>query len=113
VNPKRPGKKAPQLLSPEAFPGLRSFFRGYFHQDMKEEYGSAQEAANEFWNDSSSEEQNAIIEEWSRFLDHTQGQPLETINKIVTGPLGSSYSLSAEDIDSLSSIFKRPARRNL
>jgi CdiI immunity protein len=92
-------------------PNLRSFLRGYFHQDMKDEYDSPEEAAREFCADASPQERAAVAREWSQFLDHTKGQSIEAINRILTGPLGSSYALSAEDIATLSSVFSQALRR--
>src|SRR5271157_5774382 len=92
-------------ISAADFPALRSFLRGYFHQDMKDEYGSPAEAAREFCSDASAEERASVAAEWARFLDRTKGQPLDAINKILTGPLGSSYSLTEEHLTALSAIF--------
>jgi len=93
-------------ISAADFPALRSFLRGYFHQDMKDEYGSPAEAAREFCSDASDAERTAVAGEWSRFMDQTKGQPLEAINRILTGPLGSSYSMTDEVLKSLSAILK-------
>jgi hypothetical protein len=92
------------------FPALRSFLRGYFHQDMKEEYGSPAEAVREFCDDASPEERGAVSKEWSRFLERTGKQPLGQINHHLTGTLGSSYSLTAEDIAVITSILSPPAK---
>ena len=92
------------------FPALRSFLRGYFHQDMKDEYGSPEEAAREFCADASSEERSAVSKEWARFLEKTGKLPLDQINRLLTGTLGSSYSLTAEDITVITSILSPPAK---
>jgi len=89
------------------FPALRSFLRGYFHQDMKDEYGSAEEAVREFCSDASGDERAAVAEEWSRFIDKTKGQPMGAINRILTGPLGSSCILTEEDVLGISAILAR------
>ena len=116
MSPNRPGKTPPTRppatkqaaasLSAADFPALRSFLRGYLHQDMKDEYGSPAEAAREFCSDAGAEERAAVAAEWSRFLDQTKGQPLDAINRILTGPLGSSYSVTDEDLKSFSAILK-------
>lgn len=94
------------------YPALRSFLRGYLHEDMKDEYGSPEEAAREFCSDSSGEEHAAVASEWSRFLAQTHGQSIDTINKILTGPLGSSQTLTEEDISRISAALSPPARRS-
>jgi hypothetical protein len=100
-------------ISAGDFPALRSFLRGYFHQDMKEEYGSAEEAVREFCEDASGDERAEVAENWSRFLDQTKGQPLEAINRILTGPLGGSCRLTEEEVRGISAALsptKRPRK---
>ena len=87
------------------YPALRSFLRGYFHQDMMDEYGSPEEAVREFCADASADERTAVAQEWSRFMDRTKGKPLEEINRILTGPLGSSCVLSGEDLARISAVL--------
>lgn len=99
-------KRGATPVAPAEFPALRSFLRGYFHQDMKDEYGSAEEAVREFCSDASGDERAAVAEEWSRFVEKTNGQPLEAINRILTGPLGSACALTDEDLKRISSILK-------
>ena len=93
------------------FPALRSFMRGYFHQDMKEEYGSAEDAVREFCEDASPGERAAVAGDWSRFLGQTRGQPLEAINQILTGPLGSSRILTEDEVRSISAVLSRSRTR--
>ena len=100
----------PSSISAADYPALRSFLRGYFHQDMKDEYGSPGEAVQEFCDDASTDERAAVAKEWSRFLDQTKGKPLEEINRILTGPLGSSCILSSEDLDRISTVLSRKSR---
>jgi CdiI immunity protein len=112
MSPTRPPKKSdatkpPAAISAAEFPALRTFLRGYLHQDMKDEYGSVAEAARRFSADASLQERAAVAAEWSNFLNQTGGQPLHAINAILTGPLGSSYSLTAQDVRNLSAIFSQ------
>jgi len=103
TNPPKPGATP---FAAADFPALRSFLRGYFHQDMKDEYGSAEEAVREFCSDASGDERAAVAEEWSRFVEKTKDQPLEEVNRILTGPLGSSYVMTDEDLQRMSSVLK-------
>jgi len=103
--------KKPSDFSAADYPALRSFLRGYFHQDMKDEYGSAEEALREFCADASPDERAAVAKEWSRFVDETKGVLLQEINRILTGPLGSSCILSAEDLERISAVLSRTGRR--
>ena len=102
---RKPAKPEAAPISAAAFPALRSFLRGYFHQDMKDEYGSAEQAVCEFCADASAEERDAVAEEWLRFLTETKGQPLDEMNRILTGPLRSSYALSADDVRRISATL--------
>jgi hypothetical protein len=100
----RSHKNSPAFSAAD-YPALRSFLRGYFHQDMKEEYGSAEEAVREFCADAGPEERAALAQEWSRFLAQTKGRPQEEINRMLTGPMGSSYALTGEQLLQISSIL--------
>jgi hypothetical protein len=102
-----PAKKTPTGAAD--FPSLRSFLRGYFHQDMQDEYGSPEEAVREFCADASADERAAVAGDWSRFLEHIKGQPLEKVNRILTRELGSSYAVSDEDLQRISAVFARAA----
>jgi contact-dependent growth inhibition (CDI) system CdiI-like immunity protein len=105
-----PKKPTPAPISAADFPALRSFLRGYFHQDMKDEYGSPEEAVREFCEDASAEERAQVAKEWAKFLDQTNGQPLEEVNRLLTGPLGSSCSLTNEEMLEMTSALSRTTR---
>jgi hypothetical protein len=114
--PDPPNGPRPPAISAADFPALGTFLRGYFHQDMKDEYGSAREAVREFCGDASAEERAAVAEQWSRFADETKGWPLEQINRILTGPLGSSYAMTNEEMQEMTAALSpdhprpKPAR---
>lgn len=106
-----PKKPSTAPISAADFPALRSFLRGYFHQDMKDEYGSPEEAVREFCEDASAEERAAVAREWLRFLDQMKGQPLEAMNRTLTGPLGSSYLLTNEDLQRITASLSLAPRK--
>jgi hypothetical protein len=89
------------------YSALRSFLRGYFHQDMKDEYGSAEESAREFCADAAPDERAAVAREWGRLVDQTKSNSLDEINRILTGPLGSSQLLTSEEMQSITKILKQ------
>jgi hypothetical protein len=101
-----PSKKVSNSATPADFPALRSFLRGYFHQDMQDEYGSPEQAARQFCADANPEEVADVKQEWAAFLDRMKGQSLAEINHVFTGPLGSSYALHADDVRKISAIFQ-------
>ncbi|HLV88616.1 MAG TPA: contact-dependent growth inhibition system immunity protein [Candidatus Sulfotelmatobacter sp.] len=104
MSTKRPAKKQPapqtsetaKTFSAADYPALRRFLRGYFHQDMKDEYGSPEEAVREFREDADEKERAEVAEQWARFLDTTRGRSIEEINRLLTGELGSSYAVTPE-----------------
>jgi hypothetical protein len=101
----------PKIITKTDFPALRTFLRGYFHQDMKDEYGSPEEAVREFCEDASSDERDAVAKEWLRFRDHTKDQPLAEVNRILTSQLGSSYALTLEDLQHMTAAFSQGIRK--
>ncbi len=104
----KPSTKKPTAAD---YPALRRFLRGYFHQDLKDEYGSPEEAAQEFWNDADEGERTAVAREWARLLTDMKDSPLNEFNRVLTRELGSAYSLTAETIQQISLTFssaKRP-----
>jgi hypothetical protein len=93
-------------ISAATFPALRSFLRGYFHEDMADEYGTLDEAVRQFCQDADDKERKAVAGEWSRFVALTHGQPIAAINKTLTEKLGSSCRLKPEDVDKISRAFE-------
>ena len=102
-------KESPKLsheITAATFPALRSFMRGYFHEDMADEYGTLEEAVRQFCEDADTDERKTVAGEWQRFLAQTKGQPLAAVNKILTERLGSACRLQPEDIDKISRAFQ-------
>ncbi len=97
--------KKSMVIEAARFPALRTFLRGYFHQDMKDEYGSPEEAVREFCEDADEAERAAVAKEWVTFMDLTKKQPIEQINELLTGQLGSAYSLTAEDLKRITALL--------
>src|SRR5262249_46347792 len=89
------------------FPALRAFLRGYFHEDVADEYGTPVDAADQFCEDADSDERKAVASEWSRLMAAMQGQPLPEINKALTGKLGGAVRLNEEQMQQVSEIFAR------
>lgn len=94
------------------FPALREFFRGYFHQDLEEEYGSAEAAARQFWRDADEGQRRAVAEEWDRLLRHTETGTLDHINKLLKKS-GSAWTFaSLAEVQKVSDVFREdPAAR--
>lgn len=87
------------------FPALREFLRGYMHQDMQEEYGSAENAAKQFWRDADAEQRRATAQEWNRLTAQFKDRPLPELNRTLTGDLGSAQQLETGDIQKISAVL--------
>jgi len=89
------------------FPALRSFLRGYFHEDVADEYGTPVEAAEQFCEDAESDERTAVAHEWTNLMSLMHGKPLPEINQALTKKLGGAVRLNEEEIQQVSQIFAR------
>jgi hypothetical protein len=103
---KQSQKSGASEISAENFPALRSFLRGYFHEDMADEYGTLEEAVRQFQEDADPAEWKSVVSDWARFVAQTKGQPVAAINKALTAKLGSACRLTDEDFDKVSRAFQ-------
>jgi hypothetical protein len=87
------------------FPLLREFFRGYLHQDMREEHGSVESAAANFWENADIDERVAIAKEWERLLTRFKSKPFPELIQAVTRDLGSGQMLEPDDVEKISALF--------
>ncbi len=68
MNPK------PEITAAD-FPALHTFLRGYFHEDVADEYGTAPEAADQFCEDAETDERIPVAREWQQLIELTGAQP--------------------------------------
>lgn len=87
------------------FPTLHTFLRGYFHEDVADEYGTPAEAADQFCEDADSDERTPVAREWQQLTELTQAQPA-ALNAALK-KLGSAVQLNEEEIPQISAIFAR------
>jgi len=87
------------------FPTLHTFLRGYFHEDVADEYGTPPEAADQFCEDAETDERIPVAQEWQRLLELTQSKPA-ALNAALK-KLGSAIQLNEEEIPQVSAIFAR------
>jgi len=98
--------QSPKLdITRENFPALHTFLRGYFHEDMADEYGTAPEAADQFCDDAESDERIPVAREWQKVVEQTEGQAA-TLNAALK-KLGSAIQLKESEIPEVSVIFAR------
>lgn len=94
-------------ISAANFPALRSFLRGYLHEDMVDEYGSAEEAAETFCEDADTDERLAVAREWSRFVELTHGRSAADISRVLVSRLGGAIAMDEQELDQVSAVFAR------
>ncbi len=88
------------------YPALRQFFHGYLHEDYVDEYGSAEDAATEFWQDADPEEREQVAAEWRKFLKDTEGAPITTVREVLSEKFGSGWHFSEkEELERLSAVL--------
>jgi hypothetical protein len=87
------------------FPALHTFLRGYFHEDVADEYGTPPEAADQFCEDAETDERVPVAREWQQVLELTGPQPAP-LNAALK-KLGSAIRLNEEEITQVSAIFAR------
>jgi len=92
-------------ITAENFPDLHTFLRGYFHEDVTDEYGSAPEAADQFCDDADSDERIPVAQQWQKVMELTQGQA-PALNAALK-KLGAAIRLSEAEIPQVSAIFAR------
>jgi hypothetical protein len=77
-------------FNPDDFPRLREFARGYLHQDVLREYGSAVAAAKAYLADLNEEERQEVRAEAQRLLVLAQKGSLKE-SKEALGKLGAAW----------------------
>ncbi len=100
------------MPAPQKFSALSEFLRGYLHQDVAAEYGSAEEALRSFRADADSAQLHRVQADWRKFRRELQGKTLAETNALLTGELGSSWAFAAEsDLHRFSELLLQPPAR--
>ena len=110
MKPHSPNSKVE--MTAQTFPALHTFLRGYFHEDVADEYGTPREAADQFCEDAESDERIPVAREWQRVMEITEGRA-PALNAALK-KLGSAIQLKEDQISEVSAIFARclkPARK--
>lgn len=95
-------------ITTQNFPALHTFLRGYFHEDVADEYGTAPEAADQFCEDAESDERVPVAQQWQKVVELTAGEAPALNAALKT--LGSAIRLTEEQIPEISAIFARCLR---
>lgn len=89
------------------FPALHTFLRGYFHEDVADEYGTPLEAAEQFCDDAETDERMAVAKEWTSLMQLLHGRPVTEINQALTTKLGGAVRLKEEEVQQVTEVFAR------
>jgi hypothetical protein len=87
------------------FPALHTFLRGYFHEDVADEYGTPAEAADQFCDDAETDERIPVAREWQQLSELTHARPA-ALNAALK-KLGSAIQLNEAEIPQVAAIFAR------
>jgi hypothetical protein len=104
---KKNSDKSISAISPDQFPELRDFLRGYFHEDLEDEYGSPADAATQFWQDADEDQRKAVADQWAKLMAGTKEPSLDGINNLLER-MGSAWNFdNMEEIQKISKIFRK------
>jgi hypothetical protein len=94
------------MKSRSQFPALRDFFRGYFHEDCIEEYGSLEAATRQFVEDADVEQRKIVAKEWGEFLESCGKLSLERINRTLGEMRSASVFASLDEVNKVTEAFR-------
>src|SRR5260370_2139126 len=87
------------------FPALHTFLRGYFHEDVADEYGTPAEAADQFCDDAETDERIPVAREWQQVVELTGTQPAPLNAPLKK--LGGAILVTEESIPQVPASFAR------
>ena len=87
---KRGHPKKGLTIAAADFPALAEFFAAYLHQDFRDEYGSAANAAKQYLADAAPQEAQSVRAEWARLRSALAGRPLSEAQSAI-GKLGAAW----------------------
>lgn len=85
-------------INPAEFPQLSEFARGYLHQDLIPEHGSALQATKAYLNDLSPAERKKTADEAFRFRAIAQNWMSSEVNEAIAALGGSWNFISADEL---------------
>jgi hypothetical protein len=113
MSQKHPDDREAPGISSADFPALRDFLRGYFHEDVVHEYGSAEAAARQFCEDADAQQRKAVVQDGVRLLDKMKKDPWAATNAALTSKLGSAYSFeSLSEFERILVVVRECGRQN-
>jgi hypothetical protein len=99
-------------LDARSLTALVDFARGYLHQDVIAEHGSANGAAAAFCEDASDDERRRLAEDLLRLSDAARGWPAATLARFFADELGAAWTpATLSDIHALEAIVRTAGNR--
>jgi hypothetical protein len=103
-------QKKKENIASDDFPALQEFLRGYFHEDMIDDYGSPSGAIEQFCEDAEADERRQVANQWELFRRRTKNDSIDEVNQALI-TLGSAYTFaSLEAVKKISTIFAKSVR---
>ena len=101
-----------RMLSARDVPALAGFARGYLHQDVLTEHGSAAEAVRAFCRESTGPEQAALTWDFARLIATAADWPAPALARWFRDDLGAAWSPdSFDEVVELGAVAARGQRR--
>lgn len=101
-----------RMLSASDVPALARFARGYLHQDVLTEHGSAAGAVRAFCRDSTGPEQAALTSDLARLIATAADWPIPALARWFRDDLGAAWSPDTlDEVVELGSVAARGHRR--
>jgi hypothetical protein len=86
-------------------PALTAFARGYLHEDVLAEHGSALDAATAFAQDASPDERHQLLDELERVAHALAASPASRVTRFFTHDLRAAWTPAT--VDDLRSLIAR------
>jgi hypothetical protein len=100
-------RPVPRAVPAEAFPALREFCRGYLHEDLAAEHGTAAAAVAAFLADASPADGEVLRAEWRLFAASIDGHTLAEVRAMLD-LLGARWlPARRRDLDAITKAFTR------
>jgi CdiI immunity protein len=97
--------RPPHLPRAADLPALTAFVRGYLHEDVLAEHGSALDAATAFAGDASRDERRQLIDELERVARALDGRSTTDVTRFFAHDLRSAWTPAT--IDDVRSLIAR------
>ena len=81
----------PPAVDPASYPAVRAFLRGYLHEELEVEHGSAEGALSAFRAEADPAEREALRREGAALAEAARGLPLRELRRLLADGFGCAY----------------------